>query len=131
MGLLAMIFPPASKFNTQDVPDLTGKVMIVTGRSFVVTSNARWRTFTGSKYPGGSSGIGKETVRALLEHNAKVYIATRNADKAKLVIEELKNEVGKEAQFLQLDLSSLKDTRHAAEEFLRKEKELHVLYNNA
>jgi len=47
------------------------------------------------------------------------------------VIEELKNEVGKEAQFLQLDLSSLKDTQRAAEEFLRKEKELHALYNNA
>jgi retinol dehydrogenase-12 len=37
---------------------------------------------------------------------------------------------GKEALFLNLDLGSLKSVKGAAEEFLSKEKELHVLFNN-
>ncbi|KAF8509047.1 NAD-P-binding protein [Gautieria morchelliformis] len=111
MGQLwSQTFPPKSTFNVSDIPDLSGKIMIVTG---------------------GNSGIGKEIVRALLEHNAKVYMAARNADAAKLAIQELKTDVGKEAHFLQLDLSSLKDIQRAANEFLHNEKELHALYNNA
>jgi len=37
---------------------------------------------------------------------------------------------GKEAIFLKLDLADLKNVKAAAEEFLSKEKELHVLFNN-
>ena len=80
---------------------------------------------------GGNSGIGKETVRSLLRHNAKVYMASRNAEKAKAAIDELKKDTGREAHFLQLDLSSLKGIRKAAEEFLGQEQELHTLYNSA
>ena len=43
----------------------------------------------------------------LLVHNAKVYLAARDAQKAYEVIAELKNETGKEAIFLQLDLVDL------------------------
>lgn len=79
---------------------------------------------------GGNTGIGKEIVRALLVHNAKVYVASRNSDKAKAAIEELCRDTGKEAFFLHLDLASLSGVRKAAEEFLSKERELHTLYNN-
>ena len=44
---------------------------------------------------------------------------------------QLKEQTGKEAIFLELDLSSLASVRKAAEEFLGKEKELHILFNNA
>lgn len=101
---------PASKFSVVDIPDLTGKVVIVTG---------------------GNTGIGKETVKALLSKNAKVYLAARSQNKAKAAIEDLKQTTGKEAIFLLLDLSSLESVRAAAEEFLGKESELHVLFNNA
>ena len=75
--------------------------------------------------------MGKETVKALLQHNAKVYLAARSKNKAEAAIAELKASTGKEAIFLELDLSSLVSVRKAAEEFLSKERELHILFNNA
>ena len=58
-------------------------------------------------------------------------MASRSAEKAQAAIEDLKKDTGKEAHFLQLDLSSLKGVRKATEEFLQKEQELHTLYNSA
>lgn len=69
--------------------------------------------------------------QALLARNAKVYIASYNAEKAEKAIAELKRETGEEAIFLKLDLADLKSVKAAADEFLGKEKELHVLFNNA
>lgn len=52
-------------------------------------------------------------------HNAKVYLATRDEQKARKAIAELKVETdGKEALFLKLDLADLGNARSAAEEFL-------------
>lgn len=79
---------------------------------------------------GGNAGIGKEIVRVLLTHNAKVYLAARNVDKGHAAIEELKQATGKEAILLQLDLCSLKSIQHAADEFSKNERELHALFNN-
>ncbi|KAI0961006.1 hypothetical protein AcV7_000228 [Taiwanofungus camphoratus] len=107
---LRQSFPPKSKFSTDQIPDLAERVIIVTG---------------------GNVGIGKETVKALLEHNAKVYMASRNKEKAEAAIKELKIATGKEAIFLELDLSNLLSVMKAAEEFMGKEQELHVLFNNA
>lgn len=57
-------------------------------------------------------------------------MASRSVDKASIAIEELKETTGKEAIFLHLDLASLNGIRHAAEQFLSMEKELHALYNS-
>lgn len=95
-------------------------------------------------------GVGKATVKALLEKNATVYMACRNQLKAAEAILELQKQTGKEAMFLQLDLADLKSVKAAAEDFLRqvhnsrhfwlthvifnvssKENILHVLFNNA
>ncbi|KAJ7587945.1 NAD(P)-binding protein [Mycena floridula] len=97
-------------WSTDQIPDLTGKVVIVTG---------------------GNSGLGKETVKGLLEHNAKVYIACRNRQTAEKAIEELKKNTGNEALYLQLDLADLLSVKSAALEFISKEKHLHLLFNNA
>ncbi|KAF5337983.1 hypothetical protein D9758_014325 [Tetrapyrgos nigripes] len=109
-GVLSETFPPKPKWTTKDMPDLSGKVIIVTG---------------------GNTGIGKETVKALLEHNAKVYLAARSRAKAEAAIEELRKETGREAIWLQLDLADLASVKAAATEFSSKESELHVLFNNA
>ncbi|KAI0953970.1 hypothetical protein AcW1_006721 [Taiwanofungus camphoratus] len=101
---------PRGDFKTGQIPDLTGQVMIVTG---------------------GNVGIGFETIKGLLEHNAKVYMASRSQEKADAAIKHLKELTGKEAIFLELDLSSLASVRKAADEFMSKEKELHTLFNNA
>ncbi|KAJ2929773.1 hypothetical protein H1R20_g7322, partial [Candolleomyces eurysporus] len=110
VALIREAFPPKPTFSVDDIPDLSGKVIIVTG---------------------ANTGVGKETAKALLNHNAKVYIASRSQEKAESAIQDLKNETGKEAIFLKLDLASLKAVKAAAEEFLNKERELHVLFNNA
>ncbi|KAF9524305.1 NAD(P)-binding protein [Crepidotus variabilis] len=107
---ISQSFPPKSRFNVEDIPDLTGRVVIVTG---------------------ANAGVGKETAKALLAHNAKVYIAGRNKDKVDAAIKELKEQTGHEAIFLKLDLGDLTSVKASAEEFLSKEKELHILFNNA
>jgi retinol dehydrogenase 12 len=67
----------------------------------------------------------------LLLKGAKVYIATRSQEKSEAAIEELKRETGKDAVFfLKLDLSDLVSVKTAAEEYIKKETELHTLYNN-
>ncbi|KAJ7154081.1 NAD(P)-binding protein [Mycena filopes] len=109
VSTISQLFPPKSKFSVDDIPDLTGQVIIVTG---------------------GNSGVGKETVKALLQHNAKVYIATRSAEKTKAAIEDLKAQTGKEAEFLSVDLADLQSIKRGAEEFLKKESRLDVLFNN-
>ncbi|KIM74375.1 hypothetical protein PILCRDRAFT_80169, partial [Piloderma croceum F 1598] len=58
------------------------------------------------------------------------YIAARSQAKAEAAIEQLQQLTGKKGIFLKLDLASLKAVKSAAEEFLSKEKELHVLFNN-
>lgn len=58
-------------------------------------------------------------MQALLLHNAKVYLAARDPQKAADAIEELKQVTGKEALFLELDLADLRSVRKAAEEILK------------
>ncbi|EGO20774.1 hypothetical protein SERLADRAFT_417889 [Serpula lacrymans var. lacrymans S7.9] len=65
----------------------------------------------------------RKSMEVLLEHNAK----TQSED----AIRELKEKTGNEAVFLKLDLANLKFVKAAAEEFLSKETQLHVLFNNA
>lgn len=67
----------------------------------------------------------------MLSKGAKVYIATRSGEKSQDAIEELKKETGNESIFfLKVDLSNLVSIKAAAEEFVKKESELHTLYNN-
>ncbi|KIJ40138.1 hypothetical protein M422DRAFT_230313 [Sphaerobolus stellatus SS14] len=108
----SQFLPPASTFAPErDIPDLKGKVVIVTG---------------------GNSGVGYETVKQLLLKDAKVYLAGRNPQKCKAAVKRLKEETkGKEPVFLRLDLADLKSVRKAAEEFMSKEERLDVLFNNA
>jgi retinol dehydrogenase-12 len=62
--------------------------------------------------------MGLIELQQLLAHNAKVYLAARSAQKATEAIEELKDETGKQAMFLQLDLSDIPAVRKSAKEFL-------------
>ncbi|KAE9399448.1 DUF221-domain-containing protein [Gymnopus androsaceus JB14] len=103
-------FPPTPTYSIDQIPDLTGQVIIATG---------------------SNTGIGKLVVEQLLKNNAKVYMAVRSQEKALAAIKELKEKTGKEAIFLKLDLSDLTTIRSTVEDFLSKETQLHVLMNNA
>ncbi|KAJ7656510.1 NAD(P)-binding protein [Mycena polygramma] len=102
-------FAPKPEWTTADIPDLTGKVIIVTG---------------------GNSGIGKETVKALVEHNAKVYIMARTRKSAEAVIEQIYKETQKTSYFIPLDLADLSSVKASVAEFMRREEQLHILFNN-
>ena len=80
------------------MPDLSGKVVLVTG---------------------GNSGIGFEMIKSLLKKNAKVYLASRSRQKGEEAIRALKDETGKTADFLQLDLNDLAAVRTSAQEFAK------------
>jgi retinol dehydrogenase-12 len=70
-------------------------------------------------------------LQMLLEHNAKVYVASRDSQKSHDAIKNLKEETGKEAILLPVDLSDLRNVRKAADTFLSKENKLDILINNA
>ena len=80
---------------------------------------------------GCTSGIGIETARALYLTGARVYITARNLDKGRQVASELSTDLSRPVQVLEISLDSFASIRNAAEEFLKKEKKLNVLINNA
>ncbi|KAL0932074.1 retinol dehydrogenase [Colletotrichum truncatum] len=97
----------------KDIPDLSGKVIVVTG---------------------GNIGLGKETITQLSKRNpANIYLAARNESKALAAIDDIKKKVLNAAPitFLELDLTSFESIKRAAKEFLSKEQKLHILINNA
>ncbi|KAK0213181.1 hypothetical protein DFS33DRAFT_1393843 [Desarmillaria ectypa] len=67
---------------------------------------------------GVKTDISKVTAKALLAHNAKVYFACRNAEKARTAIDKLRNETGQEGLFLHVDFTYLSSIRRAVEEFM-------------
>ncbi|KZT52553.1 NAD(P)-binding protein [Calocera cornea HHB12733] len=104
------LFPPKPKWLPADMPDLTGKVAIVTG---------------------GNTGIGKVTCKYLLLKNCTVYLFCRTASRAQAAIAELKAETGKEAHFIPCDLSDLPSIKACANEFMSKEQRVDILFCNA
>ncbi|KAI6032762.1 hypothetical protein F5J12DRAFT_796251 [Pisolithus orientalis] len=109
-SILSELAPPKPKFTAENVPDMTGKVVLVTG---------------------ANAGIGKETARVLLTKNAKVWIGCRDVGKGEAAIKDLKDRTGREAHLLKLNLANLRSIKESAESLLSKETQLHVLFNNA
>ncbi|KAF9906126.1 hypothetical protein EC991_000922 [Linnemannia zychae] len=105
-------------FSHDQIPDLTGKVAIVTG---------------------ANSGLGYATTVALAAHGARVFLACRSEERATEAIEKAKAEIkakfpytpAPQLDFLELDQGDLNKTRHSAEEFLKLGLPLHILINNA
>lgn len=98
-------------WNAKNVPDQSGKHIIVTG---------------------ANSGIGFEAAKVLAAKGARVTLACRNADKAKdaqakirKVHKDAKVEIGS------LDLASLKSIAAFAADYRKKHGKLDILINNA
>ena len=81
---------------------------------------------------GATSGIGKETARALAKAGATLVLGARDRALANALQVELKNATGNsQISVLLGDLSSLASVRAMAAQFLKKHQRLHVLINNA
>ncbi|ORY32852.1 putative short chain alcohol dehydrogenase [Naematelia encephala] len=126
---LPLFFWVRPRWSLLDMPDMSGKVVIVTG---------------------GNSGLGYVTCKALYDKGATVYMASRSAKKAHEAIGAIKkggvfgvtgitypkrnesNNAGRgRLEFLELDLADLESVEKAAEEFQHKESTLDVLFANA
>jgi hypothetical protein len=98
-GKVAVYLSPSYGFN--DIPDLTGKVAIVTG---------------------SNTGIGYVTARELAKKGAKVIVAARSVEKGKEAIRRIKEDLGNVPgasllEFIQLDLGSFAEVRKFAKAF--------------
>ncbi len=97
------------KWTTADIPDLTGKVMIVTG---------------------GNSGLGYESVKAFSENGAEVILTSRSVEKGEVAKKQIGSVKGK-VVVMQLDLQDFASIEQFAENFKQKHTRLDVLLNNA
>ncbi|KZT06201.1 uncharacterized protein LAESUDRAFT_623454, partial [Laetiporus sulphureus 93-53] len=76
-------YPPASTFSTDEILDLSGKVMIVPDRCAMSC---------------------RRLEQAFLKHNAMAFEASRNKKKADMAINDLRRQTGKQVTCLELDL---------------------------
>ncbi|ORY15491.1 hypothetical protein BCR34DRAFT_558895 [Clohesyomyces aquaticus] len=109
------VAPKESQFALEQVPDLTGKVALVTG---------------------GSEGIGYGCTHTLLSHNIKkLFIISLEQDIAADSIAAIKNEMGEEianrVEWLHCDLSDWEQTGKVAFDIANKTDRLDILINNA
>ncbi|KAI1410281.1 NAD(P)-binding protein [Hypoxylon sp. FL1857] len=103
------------QFSLDQVPDLTGKIAVVTG---------------------GSEGIGYGCTYTLLKHNvAKIYILSVSEDVVKGAKSAIAKELGQEAadrtRWIQCDMSDWKKVKDIAEEIKKENDRLDILINNA
>ena len=98
-------------WTTTDIPDLTGKVAIVTG---------------------ANAGLGLEITKGLAGAGASVVMACRNLDKATTAAAQVRAVVPDASlEIRHLDLASLESVRVFAEEFAGGATRLDILGNNA
>ena len=99
------------KWSPADIPDLRGRVAVVTG---------------------ANSGIGFEAVRVLADKHAHVVMACRNQDKGRKAAESILSATPEaNLDLMQLDLSSLASIRSFAETLNAKVDKIDLLINNA
>jgi protochlorophyllide reductase len=100
-----------TNWTVNDIPDLHGKVALVTG---------------------ANSGLGLESTRALAAHGAHVIMACRSLDKGRRAEAEIKQTVpGASVELLPLDLASLASVRELAATIEQAHDRLDLLFNNA
>lgn len=83
---------------------------------------------------GANTGLGKEIAQILYSKNAKVYIMARSEEKSRTAIESIKVAAPKSAgelDYIRLDLADLETVKRSAQAFLARERQLHLLFNNA
>jgi NAD(P)-dependent dehydrogenase (short-subunit alcohol dehydrogenase family) len=98
-------------WTTANVPDLAGKVIIVTG---------------------ANSGLGFEAAKEFARKRAQTVLACRNMDRAQAAVSRIRAEIpNAPVEILQLDLASLASVRRFADVFEAKYERLEVLVNNA
>jgi NAD(P)-dependent dehydrogenase (short-subunit alcohol dehydrogenase family) len=103
--------PDKRPWTADEMPDLSGKTIVVTG---------------------GNSGIGYEAALAFARKRADVVLACRDLGKARSAADRISAQAsGAKLDVMELDLSNLASVRGFADAFHVKRPGLHVLCNNA
>ena len=98
-------------WTTADIPDQTGRTVVITG---------------------ANTGLGYETATTLAGRGAHVVLAVRNMDKGKAAADLIaRRHPGAEVNVQELDLTSLASVRDAATELKTKHDRIDLLLNNA
>lgn len=80
---------------------------------------------------GANSGLGKATVRLLVENGFNVVMVVRNKDKGIKALQEIQKKTGKNTmEIMVCDFASQKSIRNFAEQFKKKYNQLDLLINN-
>jgi NAD(P)-dependent dehydrogenase (short-subunit alcohol dehydrogenase family) len=103
--------PDKKAWTASDIPDLSGKTIVVTG---------------------GNSGIGYEAALEFARKRADVILACRELGKARTAAAQIAASAsGAKVEVMELDLSNLASVRGFSDAFHLQHQALHVLCNNA
>ena len=95
----------------------------------------RLTSLTGKTYviTGANAGAGFQAARILLTRGAKVVMLNRSAERSTVAVQELKREIGAQADvsFVRMDLADLSSVRAAAEEVLNAVARIDAVICNA
>ncbi|KAF2769131.1 NAD(P)-binding protein [Teratosphaeria nubilosa] len=103
---------PKSFDPAKDIPDLSGRVILVTG---------------------GNAGLGAATVEALAPHKPEcIYLCARNVSTAEALVQKIhQTSPNANIKILALDLASLDSVKKCASEFNDQASRLDILFLNA
>lgn len=99
-----------SRWNASELPDLTGKLYVITG---------------------GNSGIGLEAAKHLGGAGADIVLACRSVDKAQVAANDLRSRIKGQVDVVPLNLGDLSSVRAAADQMRGKYGRIDALINNA
>ena len=80
---------------------------------------------------GGTSGVGFSIAKNLIASDYKVVLIGSNSVKGKRIEAALNEQYPKQVEFVQLDLSNLRETKKFTTDFIRKNAKLDLLVNTA
>jgi NAD(P)-dependent dehydrogenase (short-subunit alcohol dehydrogenase family) len=101
----------SENWTTDKIPDLTGKVIVVTG---------------------ANSGLGLESAKEFARKGARTILACRDMEKAQTALDQIQDELPHaKAEIVPIDLASLNSIHRFGDEFRAKVDQLDVLVNNA
>ncbi|MFX0090591.1 MAG: oxidoreductase [Candidatus Hodarchaeota archaeon] len=103
--------PRKKKWTREDIPDQTGKTVIVTG---------------------ANSGTGFEVTKELAGKGAHIILACRNTEKGEAAVSKIREKhPNASLRVMKLDLADLSSVKSFVKTFTSEYKQLHILCNNA